>query len=202
MRAITLRPPWGTAIAEWGRRLENRSDLCPGAGMIGRVMGIHQGRKWTEEQRQDVFTLAQALEGRFVVPFEPEDYPQGLVAVARLVGFVDARKSERLTVSEARKLLAPAADVDHAAIAEAHQRELSPIHAPRMTVVGFEGEVAELVAAEVITSPWWRGPIAWLFDDVITFPPVTVPGRQDIWDLPGAVEHKAYRSIGLERFPR
>lgn len=200
MPAITLRPPWGFAVARLGRAMENCVDLIPEPSMLHGWLALHQGKRWGEEQRMEALTLAEAFPDS-PVPLEAEGYPQGVVAIARLVGLVDARRSERLVPRQmARWDVAEAVEVDLAGIAEAHKVPLGAALSPTATIVGFGRARSDLVAAEVLTSPWWQGPVAWLFGDIRPLAePVPMPGRPDIWWLQPSDDYKVRRAAGLAR---
>lgn len=94
MRALTVKAPWGTAIARLGKDVENRSWKPPEA-IIGQRIAIHEG---VALQRD---ALAE-LEERFG---KIECQPSVIVCTAIVLGWIDGdgNHSESLTKREAAK---------------------------------------------------------------------------------------------------
>lgn len=44
MKAITLIQPWATCIADFGKRVENRTWMYPRAALSGKYIAIHAGK--------------------------------------------------------------------------------------------------------------------------------------------------------------
>lgn len=79
-RALTLIEPWAWAIAHRGKRYEHRS-WAPWQSIIGQRVAIHAGKSFDEGAAQMI-----ERETGIVVP---RNTPRGIVAVARVDGFVD-----------------------------------------------------------------------------------------------------------------
>ncbi len=93
MRALTLKAPWATVIARFGKDIENRTWRPPDA-IIGKRIAIHEGRSLDREG------LAEFEEAHGKVDFE-----HGLVVCTAVVrGWVDdeSNHSESLSAREAR----------------------------------------------------------------------------------------------------
>lgn len=76
MQAITVHQPWATAIARYGKPVENRG-WRPPAGLIGRTLAIHAGKQWMPP--------GVGYPAATLPPYDPAIYPAGVVlAVARL----------------------------------------------------------------------------------------------------------------------
>jgi hypothetical protein len=56
MDAITVWQPWGFAISDLGKPVENRS-WAPPAGLVGRELAIHAGRKLDEAAVHELVAL-------------------------------------------------------------------------------------------------------------------------------------------------
>ena len=84
MRALTLWRPWTDAILNGGKRVENRKRPPP-SKMIGETIALHAGKRY-------------GIGGWSTADWTPPDdatCPQGIVGVARLVGYLDMRKDAR-----------------------------------------------------------------------------------------------------------
>lgn len=76
MQAITVHQPWGTAIARYGKPVENRG-WRPPARLIGGTLAVHAGKQWMPPG--DIYPAAT------LPPYDPTVYPSGVVlAVVRL----------------------------------------------------------------------------------------------------------------------
>lgn len=80
--ALTLHAPWGWAIAHAGKTIENRNWKPPG-WMTGRYLAIHQGKTYDDDAH---WTIKLAAPG--VTTPEPDECRTGIVAIARLRGYV------------------------------------------------------------------------------------------------------------------
>lgn len=172
--ALSLRPPWGTAVARWGKNIENRGLVRPGASLIGRALAIHQGKHWGRDEREAAASLAEHLDG---FPTDQEAHAQGVVAVCRIAGYIDTRTRDERGETRGRLL-------EHdGGVAE---------------VVGFADPAdARAALEEALASPWWFGPIGWLLADVRPVEPVLpVGGKQGIWRVPDSL-HAELHTLGI-----
>lgn len=97
MNALTLRPPWGYAIARLGKRIENR-DWPPPAAARGKLLAIHAGKMPAlgrdGAQWQEIRDALDWMEGRGIALPEAllvghlARYGSAVVAVATLAGVV------------------------------------------------------------------------------------------------------------------
>ncbi|NEP76172.1 hypothetical protein [Okeania sp. SIO2G5] len=78
--AFTTHRPWSHAIAHWGKDIENRSNCCR-IVPPGNLIAIHAGQKWDQHGAE----WMKPYVGRGVVQ-GPENYPTGIVAIARFLG--------------------------------------------------------------------------------------------------------------------
>ena len=189
MRAVSLRPPWGNAIAWWGKDIENRTKLCPSKDMIGARFAIHQGKRWTDEEREHATQLATLLGAKYRVPLAPEGYPQGIVATARCAGFIDARLEGRVSDAghhvEWNSLSATPMDIPPEGWEDAVDTGPPDITMHSATVIGAASQdESREWTRKAINSEWWMGPIGWLLADVKqVHPPVLCGGHQGIYNL-------------------
>lgn len=91
MRAITLRRPWAGAVAHLGKRIENRSRPCP--GLVGERIAIHAGKGHDGEGA--VWAAHTAGTDNPGADLDA----QGIVAVATVVGYIDARDPDNIGAS-------------------------------------------------------------------------------------------------------
>ncbi|HEV2927245.1 MAG TPA: hypothetical protein VGW74_01020 [Propionibacteriaceae bacterium] len=83
MRAITVLQPFATAIARYGKRVENRG-WRPPAAVVGETLAIHAGKKWMPPGDTYPQSTLPALG-------DPAVYPTSAVlAVARLAAVCTA----------------------------------------------------------------------------------------------------------------
>lgn len=161
MKAITLHAPWGTAIAECGKDIENRGHLLLGPRFVGQRIAIHQGQAWDSE-------AAEALAARgLAIGTRREDHATGaIVATARIRGIVDCRGRG-------------GTGVPISGLSPGGGRAL--VHAWRRSDAGP-------LAALAASSPWWAGPVGIVLEDVI-IPGTTIwcRGKQGAWDVPAEV---------------
>ena len=183
MKALTLTPPWGNCIALYNKDIENRTWVPPST-LLGQTFAIHQGKAWTPAVRQEVEAVAEWLGDDLVhgpLQVERQHYKQGVVALARFVGVVDARpKSERIS--------GPGVYVVHEAA------EGDPVSF-EMAVGGAPSRGdASAWAYAAVNSRWWIGPVGWLLADVRRVAPVIeCSGAQGLWTLPEDVEAELRR---------
>jgi hypothetical protein len=94
MKALTVKAPWATAIARFGKDIENRS-WKPPAGVLGTPIAIHEGAGLV---RAGLLELEQEF-GK--VPYE-----HGIITCTAIVqGWIDANgdHSDSLTAREAAR---------------------------------------------------------------------------------------------------
>lgn len=168
MNAVSVRPPWGNAVALWGMDLLCRDDLPPRWAIDQRLV-IHQGKRWADDERTFASRLAGRLNGRHDVPLDPEGYPNGVLAVARLVGAVNLRPQRA----------DPGAWVKVRARGAVHEA----------LVVGLDDVEAHAasVVERAVMSPWWmpEATTLWLLADVQPFPiPYLCNGSRGLWSVP------------------
>lgn len=87
MKALTLWRPWPAAILYGGKRVENRT-WTPPREMIGQDIAIHAGQRV-----DDGAVRAVRFSGCVGADLLPG--PTGIVAVVRLVGWIDERAQPR-----------------------------------------------------------------------------------------------------------
>lgn len=94
--ALTLHRPWTDAIAYWpgkhAKRIENRTWYR--ASLVGRHFAIHAGQRYDRDGAAMIAELAAGVaEQRPDFTWRcpgPAESPEGIVAIARLCGVVDA----------------------------------------------------------------------------------------------------------------
>lgn len=183
MRALTVRPPWGSAIARWGKWLENRDRLIPYDSMLGERFAVHQGKRWTAEEASHALTLRIRIPFAEVqsIPLTHDGYPQGVVATTRLLGYIDARPTdEQVNKGHAVRMI----NINR------------PTHTRMVRVVGFtDRRKAHDVAHRASVDMWAIGPILWLLAETVALDHVIAcPGRQGIFNLPKPIEAQIPRN--------
>lgn len=158
---LTVLPPWGTAIARWGKGYENRGRPPP-ASYKGTRLGIHQGqlaiqhdgRLRNDARTREVGAAIGHLISRGLYPFYDAKNP-GLRAVEQVV-------------ADAGRLLAIATVAD--ALEVDHDHAVSLWETP--------GRHVEL-------DPWMiPGQVAWRLTDLEPLnEPILLSGLQGIWRL-------------------
>jgi hypothetical protein len=81
MKALTLWQPWATAIAEFGKRIENRG-WRPPRWIIGERIAIHAGKRLDKDAVEDLCFDFDIDAPRFI--------RGAVVAVATVKGWVDS----------------------------------------------------------------------------------------------------------------
>lgn len=96
---LTLRQPWATAVAWWGKRIENRGQRPPGR-LQSSPLAIHAGLTFRSDEAIAATHLANELQHAGIdVPLGGDRYPVGaIVAVCKVVGFVDDRLGDQCAV--------------------------------------------------------------------------------------------------------
>lgn len=84
MKALTLHRPWSDAIVHGPKRVENRT-WRPPVRVLAQRIAIHAGK---------AYAVTVDLPGGYVAPSK-EDCPTGIVGVATVAGYLDARKGRR-----------------------------------------------------------------------------------------------------------
>ena len=161
--ALTVRQPWAWAVCQAGRRIENR-DWRPPPYIAYRPLAIHASATWGRAEKIEASALSCRLHPDIEVPLGGEGYTFGaVVAVARLVGFIDLNvRGDRGPYS--------------------FEMETSKGYA----VVG--GKIPRAQVERAVDDTWWKGPCGWLLDDVRVLPePVAVRGYPKLWSLPGDI---------------
>ena len=124
------------------------------------------------EMKIEASALSCRLHPEYEVPLGADGYTFGaVVAVARLVGFIDLDlRSDRGPYS--------------------FEVQTSQGYA----VVG--GRIPKPIVEQAIQNQWWRGPCGWLLDAVQVLPePVAVKGRPKLWSLPADVALKVVSQV-------
>lgn len=83
VKALTLWRPWAAAIVHGKKRVENRG-WTPPCSMLGQDIALHAGKTLDDDDVNDDIVASG-------VPRDLLPGPIGIVAVVRLVGFVDTR---------------------------------------------------------------------------------------------------------------
>ena len=161
LSALTLHQPWAWATCYTDCRMDNR-DWRPPPYIAHQLIAIHAGKRWGRNEKIEASALACQLHPGHTVPLGSEGYVFGaVVAVARVVGFVDL-------------------DI---------RFERGPYGFHAQTSRGqvcVGGRLSAEDVESVVTSRWFKGPCAWLFDDIRPLEnPVEVRGYQKLWRLPG-----------------
>lgn len=159
MRGLTLIRPWSDAIVHGPKRVENRP-WCPPRSMLGARIALHAGKKYATD------LTAGSIPPSWI-PRPPAETPQGIVGVARLVGFLDLREGnygqQNWRMSEA-----------HSA---ASLQTLEVLHT-------------------LDRDPWWCGPVGWLLDEVQALPePIPCKGMLGLWTLPTDIEQRVLSQL-------
>lgn len=99
---LTAQSPWAQLIASWpeldtyeasggrvieAKRIENRT-WAPPAGVIGHKIAIHAGKAFDDVA--NFLIRERARDAGITVPY-PSEMPGGVIAVARVVGYIDTR---------------------------------------------------------------------------------------------------------------
>ena len=159
--ALTVHQPHAWSIGHAGCRIINR-DWRPPPYVAGQMIAIHAGKRWSRSEKINASALACQLHPQITVPLGAEGYKLGMViAVARVIGFVD--------------------------------RDLRPERGPytfdTKTSLGYVcvgGRFNEKELNDIVNSPWFKGPCAWLLSDIQSLEePIEVRGFQKLWRLPG-----------------
>jgi len=171
--ALTIRQPWAWAICSANRRMDNR-DWRPPPYVANQTILIHAAKSWGRSERIDASALACQLHPQFTVPLGSEGYVLGhLVAAVRVVGFVD------LDIRSGR----------------------GPYSFDTQTSKGYAcvgGQFSPADVEAIVSSPWFKGPCAWLFANVrVLDTPVEVRGYQKLWRVPGPVALDVARQVNL-----
>ena len=161
LSAMTLRQPWAWAVAHADCSLINQS-WRPPPYIANQVIAIHASKRWTRTEQLEASALACQLHPEVQVPLGSEDYALGhIVALARVIGFVDC---------------------------DVHP-ERGPYTFDTKTSKGYVcvgGRFSTSQIESVVQDQWFRGPCAWLLDDVRTVAtPVEARGYQKLWRVPG-----------------
>ena len=81
IKAITLHRPWGNAIADYGKNIENRTWKCPLP--FGSYLAIHNGKKWDADALRFIQRLTEVCDPALT----PDEVPSGaIIAIARFDG--------------------------------------------------------------------------------------------------------------------
>jgi hypothetical protein len=89
---ITLHRPWGYAVTNLGKPVENRTWEC--WVRAGQPIAIHSGQKWDKAAGAWIYRFDK----RFDLSRPESDYPaQKIIAIARFVGNVEELKSPWFT---------------------------------------------------------------------------------------------------------
>ena len=89
IRGLTLTRPWPFAIAEAGKRIENR-DWAPPRPLIGHYLALHAGKGWSEVDREWIGNLTGLY-----VPNRDESPHSVIFAVCMLGGYIIYDKDHR-----------------------------------------------------------------------------------------------------------
>lgn len=85
---VTLHRPWGYAVTDLGKPVENRNWPCFLA--VGQLIAIHNGQKWDKEALEWI----HRLDSRFDLLRPESSYPaQHVIAIARFAGNVTESES-------------------------------------------------------------------------------------------------------------
>ena len=169
--ALTIRQPWLWATCEAGRRIENR-DWRPPPYIAYRPIALHASTSWGRNEKIEASALSCRLHPEFEVPLGADGYTFGaVVAVARLVGFIDLDlRSDRGPYSFEAKT------------------------SRGYAVVG--GRIPKPIVEQAVQNQWWRGPCGWLLDAVqVLSEPIPVKGRPKLWSLPADVALKVISQV-------
>lgn len=154
---LTILPPWGTAVARWGKSDENRGRPPP-ESLRGKRLCIHQGQ---------IDLLANGAPSQNKRTRDAWDSFTALFARGLLPGdFNDASRHWQQIVTDAGHLLAIVT------VADALQ-----IH-PNCAISMWTGRRSDL-------SPWMiPGQIAWHFTELEPLAePILLSGLQGVWRL-------------------
>lgn len=156
MRAITLWRPWSDAIIHGPKRIENRT-WAPPRALLGHTIAIHSGKTWDA----DIGCGLRAMGSGWSPPMENAQSPQGVIGVARLVGFIDDAQGVAWGRAEPSSLL---------------------VRCLRETAQ-WDARIAPRLA-----DPWWMGPVGWIFDEPLALTtPIACRGAQGLWTVPADV---------------
>ncbi|MEE2787761.1 MAG: hypothetical protein VX589_10510 [Myxococcota bacterium] len=169
--ALTIRQPWAWAICQAGRRIENR-DWRPPPFAAYQPIALHASRAWGRNEKIEASALSCRLHPKIEVPLGADGYRLGaVVAVARLVGFID---------------------LDVRADRGPYSFEIQT--SKGYAVVG--GTIPKDIVERAVQNQWWRGPCGWLLDAVqVLSEPIPVKGRPKLWTLPADVALKVASQV-------
>ena len=103
MKALTLWRPWAAAIVHGTKRVENPG-WTPPRSMLGQDIALHAGRTVDNDAIDEIVASGVS---RDMLPG-----PTGIVAVVRLVGFVDVRGPRLMFAGLSSEAAQAAADSD------------------------------------------------------------------------------------------
>ena len=174
MYGLTIHQPWAWAMCHAGRDLENR-DWRPPPYVAHQVLALHASKKWSRQEKLDASALSCQLHPEHEVPLGGEGYVLGaIVAIARVVGFVDTDLSS----------------------------DRGPYSFEMQTTKGYVvvgGQIHPESVERAVTSPWFKGPCAWLLNDIRILPePVPVRGYKKVWTVPAPVALDVIAQVGLK----
>lgn len=161
---LTLWQPMAGSIAHLGKRVENRG-WVPQADVFGRHIAIHAADRAPVPAHLQLVARAAKLQPRGERIAVAGSARGAIVAVARLVGVLDARET---TPAWPRVLV----------------RGFSwPVGHPKPESVDWPDAIAERIA-RLREDPWWLGPVGWLLSDVRPMrTPIPAKGAQRLWRL-------------------
>ncbi len=160
---LTVLPPWGTAIARWGKGYENRGRPPP-ASYKGKRLGIHQGQLGTYPDGR----LRSDERARAVSSAIAGLISEGLIPTPKDNRVDEIMRARAQVVADAGRLLAIATVAD--ALEVDHDHAVSLWETP--------GRHVEL-------DPWMiPGQVAWRLTDLEPLTePILLSGLQGIWRL-------------------
>lgn len=148
---LTIYNPAAELIAAGVKPIENRT-WAPYGWMLGKYIAVHASTHYEQSWADYVGRNA-----KFQQPNPPrrEECKYGVIAVARLVGWVERVDSPEPRPPRVRAMLK-----------------------------GYEfgNNLDEL--GQSIDWRWFEGPFGWVLRDVVRISPVACAGRQGLWKLP------------------
>lgn len=173
LKALTLWRPYSDAIAKGPKRVENRSWRPPDS-QIGRFIAIHAGKRYEP---------ASWWPGGYVPPIEAE-CPTGIVAVARLRGFVeiltDTRCVGRFANPTHARLIGLSIESDPLEWSETIARIVLDSRRPEQELAFWLSD-AWFAGQSVLGRKPAERTVGWVLDRVRSIDPVPCPGAQGLW---------------------
>ncbi len=171
MRALTLYRPWTDLITRcplpFAKRVENRT-WAPPLSVLGETIALHAGRTYDEDGATSIALKLMGTRCEWTLP-EDEESPQGIVGLARIVGFKSDQRLGFMADMPGRL---------------AWTRRLDQ---PFGFGLSDTEKARERAVLALPHDRWWTGPYGWLLDEVVAIEPIACVGARGLWPVPERV---------------